>query len=440
MSEKSIRECDGKKVLSRWMIDHGMPVSIGDLVHVGPDTNLDNLPQQFPWLTELNLVVKPDQLIKRRGKSGLIGLNLPWNDAFTWIQDRRGRDVEVDNVTGRLDHFLIEPFLAHEMSDEYYVCIISQRNGDDILFHHEGGVDVGDVDSKALRLTIPMMSTAAPVDIRSTLLKNVPEHRRESLAVYIAQLYSFFTTLHFTYLEINPLVVSTSPNGKHVVTRLDLAAKVDEAALFECNLYWGNLAFPPPFGKTATPEEAFIADLDAKTGSSLKLTILNPKGRIWTMVAGGGASVIYADTIADLGHGHELANYGEYSGAPSESLTYHYAKTILKLMTCNDYKHEKGKILLIGGGIANFTNVAETFKGIVRALTEFKPKLHEYGVSVYVRRAGPNFQEGLQLMRDVGTALCIPIHVFGPETHMTSIVAMSLGKPCSDVNFCENSG
>ena len=35
-------------------------------------------------------------------------------------------------------------------------------------------------------------------------------------------------------------------------------------------------------------------ELDGKTGASLKLSILNPKGRIWTMVAGGGASVIYA--------------------------------------------------------------------------------------------------------------------------------------------------
>ena len=41
-------------------------------------------------------------------------------------------------------------------------------------------------------------------------------------------------------------------------------------------------------------QEAYIADLDAKSGASLKLTILNPVGRIWTMVAGGGASVIYA--------------------------------------------------------------------------------------------------------------------------------------------------
>jgi succinyl-CoA synthetase beta subunit len=34
------------------------------------------------------------------------------------------------------------------------------------------------------------------------------------------------------------------------------------------------------------------------------------------MVAGGGASVVYSDTICDLGGASELANYGEYSGAP----------------------------------------------------------------------------------------------------------------------------
>lgn len=90
------------------------------------------------------------------------------------------------------------------------------------------------------------------------------------------------------------------------------------------------------------------------------------------MVAGGGASVVYADTISDLGYGNELANYGEYSGDPNESLTYEYAKTILDLMCkrisfiINDSHlldpRKEGKILIIGGGIANFTNVAETFK------------------------------------------------------------------------------
>lgn len=57
----------------------------------------------------------------------------------------------------------------------------------------------------------------------------------------------------------------------------------------------------------------------------------------------------------------DLANYGEYSGAPSEQQTFEYAKTILHLMTTSD-KHPQGKVLIIGGGIANFTNVAATFK------------------------------------------------------------------------------
>ena len=60
------------------------------------------------------------------------------------------------------------------------------------------------------------------------------------------------------------------------------------------------------------------------------------------MVAGGGASVIYADTICDYGGASELANYGEYSGAPSEQQTYEYAKTILHLMT--QEKHPQGKV------------------------------------------------------------------------------------------------
>lgn len=91
-------------------------------------------------------------------------------------------------------------------------------------------------------------------------------------------------------------------------------------------------------------------------------------------------------------------------------------------------KHAEGKVLIIGGGIANFTNVAATFKGIVKALQEFQPKLVEHNIKIFVRRAGPNYQEGLRIIREVGRRLGIPVHVFGPETHMTAICGMALGK------------
>lgn len=89
--------------------------------------------------------------------------------------------------------------------------------------------------------------------------------------------------------------------------------------------------------------------------------------------------------------------------------------------------HPQGKVLIIGGGIANFTNVAATFKGIVRALTDYQHKITKHNIRIFVRRGGPNFQEGLRIMRETGTKLGLAMHVFGPETHMTAIVGMGLG-------------
>ena len=80
---------------------------------------------------------------------------------------------------------------------------------------------------------------------------------------------------------------------------------------------------------TAFPKPVQRQVPSSMPGASLKLSVLNPAGRIWTMVAGGGASVIYADTVGDLGLAQELGNYAEYSGAPNAAETYAYAKTLL---------------------------------------------------------------------------------------------------------------
>ena len=144
------------------------------------------------------------------------------------------------------------------------------------------------------------------------------------------------------------------------------------------------------------------------------------------LIAGGGASVVYADTIYNKGFGHELGNYGEYSGDPDEELTYHYACTLFDIMTRK--KQAGGKVLLIGGGIANFTDVAATFRGIIRAIRTYEPKFKEHDVNVFVRRGGPNYRKGLDMMKDLEAELGIPVDVYGPETHMTEIVNLAIGK------------
>ena len=48
--------------------------------------------------------------------------------------------------------------------------------------------------------------------------------------------------------------------------------------------------------------------------------------------------------------------------------TYAYAKTLLDVATSNP--DGRTKALLVGGGIANFTDVAATFKGIIQVTLE----------------------------------------------------------------------
>ena len=421
MAQKAIREADGKRMIARLLKEYtNGKYAIGEkFVTVGPETDLKKLPSKYQWLTKEKLVVKPDQLIKRRGKSKLLLLNADWKEAEKWIKERMSKPVTVGAVTGILDHFIVEPFVPHNENDEYYLAILSQREGDQILFHHQGGINVGDIDAKAVRMTIPIGTHPAAAEIQKALLRNIPKERQEMIAGFIEGMFKFYADLNYTYLEINPFVVV-----KNRIVPLDLAAKLDDTAEFVNGKKWGGIQFPSPFGRMLSKEEAYIEELDSKTGASLKLTVLNPEGRVWTMVAGGGASVIYADTITDLGFMSEMADYGEYSGDPNEEFTYLYAKTILDLMTRK--KNPKGKFLLIGGGIANFTDVANTFKGIVRALKEYKDKLKENKVKIYVRRGGPNYKEGLRIMRELGEQLGVPIEVYGPETHMTKIVSMAL--------------
>uniref|UniRef100_A0A3B4GE71 ATP-citrate synthase n=1 Tax=Pundamilia nyererei TaxID=303518 RepID=A0A3B4GE71_9CICH len=420
MSAKAISEQTGKELLYKNICTSAAVQNRFHYASVTAETDWARLTQDHSWLLTERLVVKPDQLIKRRGKLGLVGINKDLQGVREWLKDHLMKETTVGKAKGVLKNFLIEPFVPHTQEEEFYVCIYATREGDHVLFHHEGGVEVGDVDAKAQKLMVPVDGKLTEDLVKEQLLTQVPDDKKDVLASFIVGLFNLYEDLYFTYLEINPLVVNQ--DGVYV---LDMAAKIDGTADYICKAKWGDLEFPPPFGREAYPEEAYIADLDAKSGASLKLTLLNPRGRIWTMVAGGGASVVYSDTICDLGGVDELANYGEYSGAPSEQQTYDYAKTILSLMTRE--KHPLGKVLIIGGSIANFTNVAATFKGIVRAIKDYQGPLKEHEVTIFVRRGGPNYQEGLRVMGEVGKTTGIPIHVFGTETHMTAIVGMALG-------------
>jgi len=420
MARKKIREHDGKRLLKKHLVrvaNLNLPLHS---VLVDRDTNFQKVAQENPWLLSNKLVAKPDMLFGKRGKNNLVLLDATYQQAEEFVQKWFDKETEISGVKGVMTHWLIEPFVPHKV--EYYISIASHPEHDEIHFSLRGGIHVEENWDQVKHLQVTPLQTLANIpDWEKSLgIDQIPAEYKQKTFEFVKALYQIFVELDFVALELNPFTF----NAAGEIVPLDLVAEVDDCAAFKNTKNWDGLTFPNPFGRRLNAEEAFIHSLDEKTGASLKLTILNPKGRIWLMVAGGGASVIFADTVADLHMGPELGNYGEYSGNPNEEETCHYAKTILDLATRNPDGH--GRVLIIGGGIANFTDVAKTFKGIIHALNEYREKLIAAKMKIFVRRAGPNYQAALKAMRELSDKLKVPIEVYGPEIPMTTILPKAI--------------
>lgn len=145
MSAKSIHEADGKAILNYHLTrsaviapstlpppPHNAPPKLASLFFgegSSPSAVCDAAEQTYPWLLEqgAKFVAKPDQLIKRRGKAGLLALNKTWAEARAWIEEKAGKEIQVETVKGYLRTFLVEPFCPHKAEEEYYININSVR-------------------------------------------------------------------------------------------------------------------------------------------------------------------------------------------------------------------------------------------------------------------------------------------------------------------------
>jgi len=422
MPRRKIREYQGKRLFNEHFKRFSSVLEDLPCVQITPHVDIEQLVQAHPWLSHERLVVKPDMLFGKRGMSGLVLLNATLEDAKAFTSQRMGKTVVMGGLTGVVDHFIVEPFVPHE--DEYYLSILCNRDNNTVSFSARGGIHIEENWDQVKQVHVLVGQSIDDVDTSVLFNVDFPSNRRDIIVNFIKTTYKIFEDLNFHFLEMNPFTITHSGKPRP----LDMRAELDDCAHFKNATKWrvdgAPVEFPDAFGKSLCEEEKYIRNLDEQTGASLKLTVLNPQGRIWGMIAGGGASVIYADTVADLGYGQELGNYGEYSGDPSEEDTFQYATKLLYLAT--RYPGEKRKALLIGGAIANFTDIAATFSGIIRALRNYAQLLVDSNMKIFVRRGGPNYKIALQRMRDLEAELGVPIEVYGPETNMTRIVKLAI--------------
>lgn len=139
------------------------------MVQVTQATDFTELTNKEPWLSSTRLVVKPDMLFGKRGKSGLVALNLDLAEVAEFVKVRLGVEVmgetnlwifliiicvitdlvmlvldllqvEMGGCKAPITTFIVEPFVPHDQ--EYYLSIVSERLGSTISFSECGGIEI----------------------------------------------------------------------------------------------------------------------------------------------------------------------------------------------------------------------------------------------------------------------------------------------------------
>lgn len=320
-----------------------------------------------PLPADQTYVVKVDAGVKKRGKQGLLRVDV----AKSKVQDAAKELFDLG-----YERCVVEPFVPHETSQERYLSIELVRDGARILHSTKGGVDIEDNTDAIER---ELIDRAAALSGHTPLvLEHVP----------LDDLLSAMSEHHISFLEINPYLAQNND-----FLALDMAAEIDSAK--EGKLpHWAKEHVLHK--KAASKQEEEVLQQDARTQAALNLHTLNKNGSILTLFSGGGASLVALDSLVTDGLQDKVINYSEYSGAPTRDETAAYVGTLLEVLFAS--KANK-KVILIAGGVANFTDVMTTFQGIADAFLKHIEALKSQNVYVCVRRGGPNQEAGLAHLR-----------------------------------------
>jgi len=395
-----VLEGPGMGLMKKWGIaaPHYVVVTSAD--------ELAKLGEANDWMKKSKLVTKAHEALGSRFKLGLVKVGLDLKGAVAAAKEMLGRQVGSITVM----QVIVSEMVPHK--EEYYVAVKSTREGSEVLVANCGGIEVESNWDRVKKLQVDvgekpseaaLEKLAKDAGFSGGLVKKVAE--------FAGKMFTCFDSEDAQYLEVNPVVARES-DGELVA--LDAVTLLDGDAKFR-HPDW-NFAFAAEFGRAYTKDELDVMAVDSKIKGSVKF-IQIPGGNIAMLPAGGGASVYYSDAV--VARGGQLANYAEYSGDPPD-----WAVEVLteKVASLPDIKH-----IIVGGAIANFTDVKKTFGGIIAGFRKVKADGKLNGVKIWVRRGGPNEKEGLELMRklkDEG----FDIHVYDRKTPLTDIVDMALEK------------
>jgi len=393
----NLYEFEGRELLEK----HGIIIPVGEVVRRG-----DNIADAYRKLGLEEVVVKAQVLSGKRGK----------NNGIKFCSNLEEVEKAVDEIFNMsiCGQYVASILLTEKINieSENYLSITYDTNKKQpvLVFSSEGGMDIEDVAEDKIYKKL--------LDIREKELAGNLELPAEFLET-AKSLWNCFLSEDTRLVEINPLVKTTSGE----IMALDAKVALDDDAFYRHNKEaqerakekgldsgtitdWDLFESRTMLCRPATEREIAVQEIDKgeKYYQGTAGKYIELEGDIALILNGGGASIANMDALKKVGL--EPANYTEYSGNPPREKVYALTKIVLSKPGI--------KGLWMCGVVANFTNVEETFKGIVDALDEIKPTY-----SIVVRRAGPHDKDGMKLLEDCAKRNNLNIKIFGKETSMS---------------------
>lgn len=393
-----VLEGPGMGLMKKWGIhvpNYAVVTSADELTKLG---------QANDWMKTSKLVAKAHEALGSRFKLGLVKVGLDLQGTIAATKEMIGR--QVGSIT--VSQVIVSEMVPHK--EEYYCAVKSTREGSEILVANCGGIEVESNWERVKRLCLDVGQQPTS-DGLEKLAKEAgfTGALAKKMAEFAGKMFTCFDSEDAQYLEVNPVVTRES-DGELVA--LDAVTLLDGDAKFR-HPDW-NFAFAAEFGRAYSKDEVEVMAVDSKIKGSVKFIEI-PGGDTAMLPAGGGASVYYSDAV--VARGGKLANYAEYSGDPPD-----WAVEVLTEKVCS---LPGIKNIIVGGAIANFTDVKKTFGGIINGFRKAKADGKLKGVKIWVRRGGPREREGLDAMRALKEE-GFDINVFDRNTPLTDIVDKAL--------------
>jgi succinyl-CoA synthetase beta subunit len=266
-----------------------------------------------------------------------------------------------------------------DIADELYLSMLVDRGTSriTIIASSEGGMDIEEVAAsqpeKILSLAIDPATGLQPYHMRRLAgILGLSGGTAKQLPSFLHSIFTAFTALDASLVEINPLVVT----GAGDLLALDAKMSFDDNALYR----------HPNVMELRDLSEEDPAEVRA---SEFDLNYIKLDGEIGCMVNGAGLAMATMDII-EL-NGASPANFLDVGG----SATTERVTEAFKLILSDD--NVKGILVNIFGGIMRCDIIAEGVVSAARSLDLDKP--------LVVRLEGTNVEEGKKIMAESGLSI-----------------------------------